>query len=222
MNNILLSIHTKYQGETMFCFVCVATVFGYILGVNRVIDAILLKHSDERRVNAIKMLNKYTQTNLGDLAELLVSNNIIISRNENDVSSSDHQGHNSDDHNSNDHNSDDHNSDYHNSDDHNSDDHNSDHHDHNSDDHDHNSNDMNGDTSKTSAVLNSTPEDDQEKQEKQEKRMQENAVMSPSSISSVSSISTSEEDYELVRKNENGNHSKNKNNAKYFEWLNIF
>ena len=52
--------------------------------------------------------------------------------------------------------------------------------------------------------------------------MQENAVMSPSSISSVLSISTSEEDYELVRKNENGNHSKNKNNMKYFEWLNIF
>ena len=217
MNNILSTIHTKYQGETMFCFVCVATVFGYILGVNRVIDAILLKHSDERRAKVVNVLNKYTQTNLGDLAELLVSNNIIISRNENDVSSSDHQGHNSDDHNSNDHNSDHH--------DHNSDDHDGGHHnsdDHNSDDHDHNSNDMNGDTSKTSAVLNSTPEDDQEKQEKQEKRMQENAVMSPSSISSVSSISTSEEDYELVRKNENGNHSKNKNNAKYFEWLNIF
>ena len=182
----------------MFCFVCVATVFGYILGVNRVIDAIISKHSDERRAKVVNVFNKYTQTNLGDLAELLVSNNLIISHNENDASSSD-QGHNSDDHNSDDH------------------DHNSDHH--NSDHHDYNSNDMNGDTSKTSAVLNSTPEDDQEKQEKQ---VQENAVMSPSSISSVLSITTSEEDYELVRKNENGNHSKNKNNAKYFEWLNIF
>lgn len=196
--NILSTIHSKYQGETMFCFVCVATVFGYILGVNRVIDAIISKHSDERRAKVVNVFNKYTQTNLGDLAELLVSNNLIISHNENDASSSD-QGHNSDDHNSDDH------------------DHNSDHH--NSDHHDYNSNDMNGDTSKTSAVLNSTPEDDQEKQEKQ---VQENAVMSPSSISSVLSITTSEEDYELVRKNENGNHSKNKNNAKYFEWLNIF
>ena len=183
--NILSTIHSKYQGETMFCFVCVATVFGYILGVNRVIDAIISKHSDETRVKIVKTLNKYTQTNLGDLAELLVSNNLILSRNnENDVSSSD-QGDN------------------------NSDSHNSDHHDHNSDD-------MNDDTSKVSAILNSTPDDSQEKQ------MQENAVMSPSSISSVLSISTSEEDYELVRKNENGNHSKNKNNAKYFEWLNIF
>ena len=209
MNNILSTIHTKYQGETMFCFVCVATVFGYILGVNRVIDAIISKHSDERRAKVVNVFNKYTQTNLGDLAELLVSNNLILSsRNENDDSSSD-QGHNSDDHNSDDHNSDDH-------------DHNSNDHDHNSNDHDHNSNDMNDDTSKVSAMLNSTPEDDQEKQEKQEKQMQENAVMSPSSISSVLSISTSEEDYELVRKNENGNHSKNKNNVKYFEWLNIF
>ena len=188
--NILSTIHSKYQGETMFCFVCVATVFGYILGVNRVIDAIISKHSDERRSKVVNMFNKYTQTNLGDLAELLVSNNLILSRYENDASSSD-QG-----------------------------DHNSDHHDHNSDHHDHNSDDMNDDTSKVTAMLNSTPEDDQEKQKKQEK--QENAVMSPSSISSVLSISTSEEDYELVRKNENGNHSKNKNNAKYFEWLNIF
>jgi hypothetical protein len=188
--NILSTIHTKYQGETMFCFVCVATVFGYILGVNRVIDAIISKHSDERRCSkVVNMIHKYTQTNFGEIAELLVSNNLILSRNnENDVDSSD-QGHNSDDHNSSDH---------------------------------HNSNDMNGDTSKTSAMLNSTPEDDQEKQEKQEKQMQENAVMSPSSTSSVLSISTSEEDYELVRKNENSNHSKNKNNVKYFEWLNIF
>ena len=76
--NILSTIHTKYQGETMFCFVCVATVFGYILGVNRVIDAIISKHSDERRARVVNMFNKYTQTNLGDLAELLVSNNLIL------------------------------------------------------------------------------------------------------------------------------------------------
>jgi len=186
--NILSTIHTKYQGETMFCFVCVATVFGYILGVNKVIDAIISKHSDERRDKVVKMLNKYTQTNLGDLAKLLVSNNLILSHNENDVSSSDQCDNNSDGHNS-----------------------------------DETNDDTNDDTSKISAILNSTPEDDQEKQEKQEKQMQENAVMSPSSASSV--VSTSEEDYELVRKNENGNYSRNKNNnntMKYFEWLNIF
>ena len=78
MYHIFSTIHSKYQGETMFCFVCVATVFGYILGVNRVIDAIISKHSDETRVKVVKTMNKYTQTNLGEIAELLASNNIII------------------------------------------------------------------------------------------------------------------------------------------------
>jgi hypothetical protein len=195
--NIFSTIHSKYQGETMFCFVCVATVFGYILGVNRVIDAIISKHSDETRVKVVRMLNKYTQTNLSDLAEILASNNLILSPNENDVSSSE-QADNSDDVN---------------------------------DDIDTNnvtndvSSDMTNETNnETSANLNDNP-DKQEKKEDQEKQIQENAIMSPSSVSSVS---TSEEDYELVRKNENINHSKNKNNTensnnmKYFEWLNIF
>jgi hypothetical protein len=193
--NMLSTIHSKYQGETMFCFVCVATVFGYILGVNRVIDAILSKHSDETRVKVVRMLNKYTQTNLGDLAEILASNNLVLSpsRVVDDVSSSSDQGDNGDG---------------------------------TSNDDDGNSNDTNGHTNdvtnetnnETTTNLNDNP-DKQEKKEDQEKQVQENAIMSPSSASSVS---TSEEDYELVRKNENGNHSKNKNNMKYFEWLNIF
>lgn len=90
--NILSTIHSKYQGETMFCFVCVATVFGYILGVNRVIDAIISKHSDETRVKVVKTLNKYSQTNLSDLAQLLDSNHLIIYRTENnDYSNNDDQ-----------------------------------------------------------------------------------------------------------------------------------
>jgi hypothetical protein len=178
--NILSTIHSKYQGETMFCFVCVATVFGYILGVNRVIDAIISKHSDETRVKVVKTLNKYTQTNFSEIAELLASNNLILSPTSivNDVSSSSDQG-------------------------------------------DNNTNDSaNDETNETSANLNSDDNPDkQEKKEDEEKQVQENTIMSPSSASSVS---TSEEDYELVRKNENVNHSKNKNNSKYFEWLNIF
>jgi len=175
--NILSTIHSKYQGETMFCFVCVATVFGYILGVNRVIDAIISKHSDETRVKVVKTLNKYTQTNFGEIAELLASNNLILSHSifpngvVDDVSSSSVQSDNN--------------------------------------------------TNETSANLNSDDNPDkQEKKEDQEKQVQENTIMSPSSTSS--SISTSEEDYELVRKNENVNHLKNKTNMKYFEWLNIF
>jgi hypothetical protein len=183
--NMLSTIHSKYQGETMFCFVCVATVFGYILGVNRVIDAILSKHSDETRVKVVRMLNKYTQTNLGDLAEILASNNLVLSpsRVVDDVSSSSDQGDNGDV--ANDH-----------------------------------TNDVTNETNnETTTNLNDNP-DKQEKKEDQEKPVQENTIMSPSSTSS--SVSTSEEDYELVRKNENVNHLKNKTNMKYFEWLNIF
>jgi hypothetical protein len=183
--NILSTIHSKYQGETMFCFVCVATVFGYILGVNRVIDAIISKHSDETRVKVVKTLNKYTQTNFSEIAELLASNNFIISHSlspngvVDDVSSSSVQCDNKTNDNNND------------------------------------------DTNETSANLNFDGNPDkQEKKEDQEKQVQENMIMSPSSTSS--SVSTSEEDYELVRKNENVNHLKNKTNMKYFEWLNIF
>jgi hypothetical protein len=181
--NILSTIHSKYQGETMFCFVCVATVFGYILGVNRVIDAIISKHSDETRVK--KTLNKYTQTNFSEIAELLASNNLILSPTSivNDVSSSSDQSDKSDL------------TDV--------------------------ANETNNEVASNSISHPDHNQDKNEKKENQEKQVQENTIMSPSSASSVS---TSEEDYELVRKNENVNHSKNKNNSKskYFEWFTIF
>jgi hypothetical protein len=194
--NILSTIHSKYQGETMFCFVCVATVFGYILGVNRVIDAIILKHSDETRVKIVKKLNKYSQTNLSDLAQMLASNNLILSLSPNGVldDSSNDQCDNSDVENNN--------------------------------NNDGTSDGTSDGTNETSANVNyddsHRDKQDQEKKEDKEdkeKQIQETTFMSPSSTSSVS---TSEEDYELVRKNENVNHLKNKNNMKYFEWLNIF
>ena len=198
--NILSTIHSKYQGETMFCFVCVATVFGYILGVNRVIDAIILKHSGETRVKVVRVLNKYTQTNLSDLSDILASNHLILSRhNENNIFSSeqgDNQGNNSHD-------------DIYNDDIDN---------DNSTDNNGNDGNDGNDDdANETTANLNS--HDNPDNKDEQEKQIQENTIMSPSSTSSVS---TSEEDYELVRKNENVNHLKNKNNIKYFEWLNIF
>ena len=195
MYHIFSTISSKYQGETMFCFACVATVFGYILGVNRVIDAIISKHSDETRVKVVKMMNKYTQTNLNEIAELLASNNIIIFHTQSNISSTDGDIHGI-------------------------------------------NNDTN-DTSEMNTIVNSTHDDiahadtdigHQDKKEDQEKQKQiqeENTVMSPpnvtaSSVSSVSPASTSEEDYELVRKNDNLNHSKHKKNVNYFEWLNIF
>jgi hypothetical protein len=182
MNHIFLTFSSKYQGETMFCFVCVATVFGYILGVNRVIDAIISKHSDETRV---KTLNKYTQTNFGEIAELLALNHLILSPTSivNDVSSSSDQSDKSDL------------TDV--------------------------ANETNNEVASNSISHPHHNQDKNEKKENQEKQVQENTIMSPSSTSSVS---TSEEDYELVRKNENINHSKNKNNSKskYFEWFTIF
>jgi hypothetical protein len=201
--NILSTIHSKYQGETMFCFVCVATVFGYILGVNRVIDAIISKHSDETRVKVVKTLNKYSQTNLSDLAQMLASNHLIISLSPNGVldDSSNDQFYNSDVENNN-------------------------NNDGTNDDGTNDDGTNDDGTNETSANVNyddsHRDKQDQEKKEDKEdkeKQIQENTIMSPSSTSSVS---TSEEDYELVRKNENVNHLKNKNNMKYFEWLNIF
>jgi len=171
--NILSTIHTKYQGETMFCFVCAATVFGYILGVNRVVDAIMSKHFNCSRV---RMLNKYTQTNLNDLTQLLSSNNIIFSKSKNV-----HDGSSNDD-------------------------------------------------SENNEDVNSVPtfdqqEEQQEKQEEQQEKQQEEQEEKQEEekqiTSPLPSSSTSEEDYELVRKTENGSHLKNKN-MKYFEWLNIF
>lgn len=176
--NILSTIHTKYQGETMFCFVCVATVFGYILGVNKVVDAIMSKHFSYSP--GVKMLNKYTQTNLNDLAQMLVSNNIVFSKSKHvdDGSSNDDSTNNED--------------------------------------------------------VNAVSTFDQQEQEFEEKQeehhnsrenkeeeakveKQQEYITSP-----PPSSLTSEEDYELVKQNENGSHLKNKNNIKYFEWLNIF
>ena len=74
--NTLATIHTKFQGETMFCFVCIATFFGYILGVNKVIECVVAKHSSNNGI----MCNKYTQTNLNDLVEYLASNNIVAGK----------------------------------------------------------------------------------------------------------------------------------------------
>ena len=166
MNHIFSTISSKYQGETMFCFACVATVFGYILGVNRIIDAVISKHSDEKRVKVVHMLNKSTQTNFGEIAELLASNNIILPLIEKNISSGnqdDNQCGNCVEN-----------------------------------DKPHETNDANDGSATTH---------EEENQEKQ---------------SSTLSPLTPEEDYELVRKNDNANHPKNKNNAKYFEWLNIF
>ena len=192
--NTFATIHTKFQGETMFCFVCIATFFGYILGVNKVIECVVAKHSNNNI--SIKMCNKYTQTNLNDLVEYLSSKNVIVEqvekysnklrRDANDESGESNEeeetrvkGANND----------------------------------NVDNNTNNNNDIND---------NDKNENVEETQGKEETREQ---VQSPQSVNSdavsihSSSNSNSEEDYEVVKKNENVGVSKNK--IKFFEWFSI-
>lgn len=179
MNSILSTFSSKYQGETMFCFVCVATVFGYILGVNKVVETIISKHSDDTRFKVVQMFNKYTQTNFSEIAELLTLNNVILFNKKEDMNTNDKNNTKS------------------------------------SDSFDNNSEDV----KENSTILNN---------ENNENNENVNSVMNfldnEKKISSPlkSSVLTSEEDYELVKQNENGNNLKNKSNTKYFEWFSIF
>ena len=189
--NTFATIHTKFQGETMFCFVCIATFFGYILGVNKVIECVVAKHSNNNI--SIKMCNKYTQTNLNDLVEYLSSKNVIVEqvekysnklrRDANDESGESNEeetGVKSD----------------------------------SNDNDDINDNDKNENVEET-----------QGKEETQVKEETQEQVQSPQSVNSdavsihSSSNSNSEEDYEVVKKNENVGVSKNK--IKFFEWFSI-
>ena len=188
--NTFATIHTKFQGETMFCFVCIATFFGYILGVNKVIECVVAKHSNNNI--SIKMCNKYTQTNLNDLVEYLSSKNVIVEqvekysnklrRDANDESGESNEEETGVKSDSNDNNT-------------------------------NNNNDIND---------NDKNENVEETQGKEETREQ---VQSPQSVNSdavsihSSSNSNSEEDYEVVKKNENVGVSKNK--IKFFEWFSI-
>ena len=190
--NTFATIHTKFQGETIFCFVCIATFFGYILGVNKVIECVVAKHSNNNI--SIKMCNKYTQTNLNDLVEYLSSKNVIVEqvekysnklrRDANDESGESNEeetGVKSD----------------------------------NNDNDDINDNDKNENVEETQGK-----EETQVKEETQEQ-----VQSSPQSVNSdavsihSSSNSNSEEDYEVVKKNENVGVSKNK--IKFFEWFSI-
>uniref|UniRef100_A0A6C0I149 Uncharacterized protein n=1 Tax=viral metagenome TaxID=1070528 RepID=A0A6C0I149_9ZZZZ len=59
--------HIKIESDALVCMICAAAFFGYALGIQKV-------------VNVIKphQYNKYSQTNLSELAELLTSNHIIV------------------------------------------------------------------------------------------------------------------------------------------------
>ena len=59
--------HIKIESDTLVCMICIAAFIGYALGIQKV-------------VNVIKphQYNKCSQTNLSELAELLISNHMIV------------------------------------------------------------------------------------------------------------------------------------------------
>jgi hypothetical protein len=180
--NTLATIHTKFQGETMFCFVCIATFFGYILGVNKVIECVVAKHSNNNIV--IKTCNKYTQTNLNDLVEYLSSKNVIVEQVE---KYSTKLGRSVND-----------------------------------------KTDVSNDEEETGfkSANNDINEDGIKNENKNENiEHKQEHVQSPQSAhidgpGSVYSNSNSEEDYEVVKKSENGGVQKHK--IKFFDWFHIF
>ena len=200
--NTLATIHTKFQGETMFCFVCIATFFGYILGVNKVIECVIAKHSNNNII--IKTCNKYTQTNLNDLVEYLSSKNVIVEQiekysNKFRRSVNSENGVN-DDVNNNVNNE------------------------HDAKDETSNNNNNANDDAKNENVEQTQEKEQEQTQEKEQEQTQEKVQSPPQSAhsdgpGSVHSNSNSEEDYEVVKKSENVSFSKNK--IKFFEWFSI-
>ena len=59
--------HIKIESDALICIICAAAFIGYALGI-------------QKMVNVIKphQYNKYSQTNLSELAEFLTSNHMII------------------------------------------------------------------------------------------------------------------------------------------------
>ena len=64
--------HIKIESDALVCIICAAAFIGYALGI-------------QKMVNVIKphQYNKYSQTNLSELAEFLTSNNMIIDGHDN-------------------------------------------------------------------------------------------------------------------------------------------
>ena len=59
--------YVKIESDALVCMICAAAFIGYVLGI-------------QKMVNVIKphQYNKYSQTNLSELAEFLTSNHMIV------------------------------------------------------------------------------------------------------------------------------------------------
>ena len=62
------STHVKIEYDALVCMICAAAFIGYALGIQKVVNVIKPHHQ----------YNKYSQTNLSELAELLTSNHLIV------------------------------------------------------------------------------------------------------------------------------------------------
>ena len=66
--------HIKIESDALVCMICAAAFIGYALGI-------------QKMVNVIKphQYNKYSQTNLSELAEFLTSNHMIVDGSDDNV-----------------------------------------------------------------------------------------------------------------------------------------
>ena len=66
--------HIKIESDALVCIICAAAFIGYALGI-------------QKMVNVIKphQYNKYSQTNLSELAEFLTSNHMIVDGSDDNV-----------------------------------------------------------------------------------------------------------------------------------------
>ena len=64
--------HIKIESDALVCMICAAAFIGYVLGIQKMVS-VIKPHQ----------YNKYSQTNLSELAEFLTSNNMIIDGHDN-------------------------------------------------------------------------------------------------------------------------------------------
>ena len=59
--------HIKIESDALVCMICAAAFIGYVLGIQKMVS-VIKPHQ----------YNKYSQTNLSELAEFLTSNHMIV------------------------------------------------------------------------------------------------------------------------------------------------
>ena len=66
--------HIKIESDALVCMICAAAFIGYVLGIQKMVS-VIKPHQ----------YNKYSQTNLSELAEFLTSNHMIVDGSDDNV-----------------------------------------------------------------------------------------------------------------------------------------